>query len=272
MATHPFDHLSQTFAAGGSRRGLLRLLANLPLSGPLALILDDEKAAARRRRQSTRRRRTAHRDRLQAQRQKPKRKPCAPAGQLPNKKRKRCCPGLVPDGSGVCVSPSPSPSSPPCVPSCAGKDCGPDGCGGSCGSCVGGTCTAGTCLCPSGTKNCGGACFNIGSDPRNCGDCGRRCHLNEQCLAGRCTCVGSNGNLHCGPGQSCCPEAGYCTCTSDPNRFHDVLTCQAETSCPTGTTPCIATSNTCIGPGQGGPARACCPSGTTCTVEGTCLL
>jgi hypothetical protein len=37
MGVHPVDLLSQAFATSGSRRGLLRHLANLSLSGPLAI-------------------------------------------------------------------------------------------------------------------------------------------------------------------------------------------------------------------------------------------
>ena len=38
-----------------------------------------------------------------------------------------------------------------CVPQCAGKQCGDDGCGGTCGTCIGGkVCEAGTCATPGG--------------------------------------------------------------------------------------------------------------------------
>lgn len=73
----------------------------------------------------------------QSEAKKKHKKKCARAGQRPGKKRKKCCAGLVPDGSGVCGhSTSPSPPRPPsgCTPAtCPPTACGsvPDGCGGT---------------------------------------------------------------------------------------------------------------------------------------------
>jgi hypothetical protein len=48
---------------------------------------------------------------------------------------------------------------PRCSPNCAGKSCDSDGCGGSCGTCSGGTsCQGGTCVCPGGRTPCGAIC------------------------------------------------------------------------------------------------------------------
>ena len=55
-------------------------------------------------------------------------KKCAKVGQRTRKRRKKCCKGLVEDGSGRCAQPA----SPPCVPrACPATGCGdlPDGCG-----------------------------------------------------------------------------------------------------------------------------------------------
>jgi hypothetical protein len=59
---------------------------------------------------------------------------------------------------------------PACTPDCTNKACGDNGCGGSCGTCAGGTCSSsGTCSCqaPSSTTN---TC----DDDTNA-DCGRVC-------------------------------------------------------------------------------------------------
>jgi hypothetical protein len=165
-ATH-FDHLVQSCAASATRRGVFRLLAILPLSGPGAF-LAEESAAAKRHHRTTQHHHGARRDQLQEQRKKKKKKKCASAGQAVSKKRKSCCAGLVRDGSGVCGSATasaPSPLSPPppapgCTPAtCAPNVCGSmaDGCGGtlSCGGCAGTSlCLSTTCqvcdVCPSG--------------------------------------------------------------------------------------------------------------------------
>jgi hypothetical protein len=168
-ATH-FDRLVQSFAGAGSRRGLLRLLAILPVSGAATTFLASDSEAAKRRHRTKQHHRDDHQQ-LQAQRKKNKKK-CAQAGQATSKKRKACCTGLVRDASGVCssvtppsppASPPPPPPPPPppgCTPAtCAPNACGsvPDGCGGtlSCGGCAGNSlCVSGTCeacdVCPSG--------------------------------------------------------------------------------------------------------------------------
>jgi len=136
-ATH-FDRRVQAFAASGSRRGLLRLLAILPVPGALAAFPTLERASATRRRGTPHDHGAAGRNPLQEQGKK-KTKKCAQAGQTPSKKRKRCCAGLGKDATGRCVAPASG-----CTPAtCAPNACGsvPDGCGGplSCGGCAGNT-------------------------------------------------------------------------------------------------------------------------------------
>ncbi len=98
----------------------------------------------------------------------------------------------------------------PCTRSCAGT-CGgePDGCGGTCPalSCVGGTCTAGACVCPAGRTNCGNKCVNTSSDKNNCGSCGNSCDVS--CSGGHCKqCPAGTRECDCGSGTFCahtCP-------------------------------------------------------------------
>lgn len=107
------------------------------------------------------------------------------------------------------ASPPPSPSVPPppvaCVPTCAASNpCGDDGCGGSCGTCGGGSsCQAGTCVCPGEQDLCGGQCReacqlqNAIRHPDTCACCipaGVTCGGGALCCAGElCPCFGGGG-------------------------------------------------------------------------------
>lgn len=106
MEAHRFTARLAALAPVHSRRAVLRLLGGLGLAGSAGPTYAKKK----------------HRH---------KRRKCAQSGQPTNKKRQRCCAGLVKDPSGHCASPQ-------CVPStCPANACGnlPDGCGGtlSCG-------------------------------------------------------------------------------------------------------------------------------------------
>jgi hypothetical protein len=68
------------------------------------------------------------------------------------------------------------------------------------------------------------------------------------------------------PGFSCCANSRVCGC--HPNLHLDLSTCTGVSQCPFGSTPCVATTNTC----NGGPAKVCCPVGSTCTPQGTCRI
>ena len=148
MDANRFDRIVASFFTRGSRRGLLRVVAALPLPliSPLASLLDAESEAAKRRRQ--------HRDRIQVQRK--KKTKCAKAGQPTSKKRKKCCSGLSKDATGRCVQPLGGCTPATCPPGACGSL--PDGCGGTlnCGACAGNSlCHGGVCqpcdvACPSG--------------------------------------------------------------------------------------------------------------------------
>jgi hypothetical protein len=136
--------------------------------------------------------------------------------------------------------------------------------------CSVGTCQGGICECASGTTACAGGCVNTRTDPRNCGSCGRRCAINQLCLAGICTCPGTGGAGVCSgqnPGATCCllmDGSPVCSCagTSGPD-FVNAATCTFTASCPPNTTACIGGPGTC---------RTCCPLTTTCdTATGACL-
>jgi predicted outer membrane repeat protein len=114
-----FDRLVASLVRPGSRRGLLRLLAAVPvvslpltappLPAPFATLFGEEAAAAKGQKQ------------VGAARKKRKKK-CARAGRPTTKKHKRCCPGLVKTGT-ICTRPSPPPSPPTPPPSCPPGGC-----------------------------------------------------------------------------------------------------------------------------------------------------
>src|SRR5215204_5891002 len=111
MDADRFAAVLRTRIARPSRRAALRLLSGLGLAGLMAGLISLTDAKKK------------HKHK----------KKCAKVGQRSRKRRKKCCKGLIKDGSGRCVSPTS-----PCVPhACPPDGCGnlPDGCGGtlSCG-------------------------------------------------------------------------------------------------------------------------------------------
>src|SRR3954463_432124 len=141
MQSFHIDRRARSLAVSGSRRGLLGLLAGIPLAGMVAVWLEQETGAAKRQRRKTQRHRDDLRQRLQEERKKKhKKKACAKTGQTPSRK-KACCKGLVIDGAGRCASPS----------TCVGNACTVCANDGECQAasignrCCGGSCVSGTC-------------------------------------------------------------------------------------------------------------------------------
>src|ERR687897_151254 len=97
MDADRFAHLVRTLLTTPSRRAVMRGLAALVAGTILTPLFGAETEAAKRR---------GHErgEQVQDERKKGKKKKlCANAGQTPSKKRKRCCRGLVRDGSGSCA-------------------------------------------------------------------------------------------------------------------------------------------------------------------------
>ena len=124
-------------------------------------------------------------------------------------------------------------------------------------------CQNGACVCPGGLTDCGGACVNTSTDPRNCGSCGKRCQINGRCTGGTCTCVQSGCP---DPAASCCATGQPCLCApSGGSLFAGGDSCAVISApeCPAGYDECVGPPGTC---------QACCPSGSTCDpTTGSCL-
>jgi hypothetical protein len=117
-----FDRLVASLVRPGNRRGLLRLLAAVPvvslplvtppLPAPFGTLFAEEGEAAKGQKVG------AGKKQVGAD----KKKKCARAGQRTNRRHRRCCPGLVKRGK-VCTQPNPPPSPPtppPTPPACTG--------------------------------------------------------------------------------------------------------------------------------------------------------
>lgn len=158
-----FDRLARSLTAAGSRRGLLALLATLPLLGGVLAPLGLEESAAKKRRERRKDRHANRRTKRQKakDRKRGKRKvTLCLDGQALRVKSKRVKKRLRQGATrGPCS---------PCVPDCAGKPCGTDnGCGGTCGCaadslCHEGVCQACTVTCPGGV--CDGALMQAALD------------------------------------------------------------------------------------------------------------
>jgi parallel beta-helix repeat protein len=112
MDVDRFASLAQTLLTTPSRRAVTRGLTALMAGSILAPLFGTESEAAKRGSHQPRHRRDERddgREQVQDERGKKKKKRCAKAGQTPGKKRKRCCRGLVRDGSGACQAAAQSP-------------------------------------------------------------------------------------------------------------------------------------------------------------------
>lgn len=106
--------------------------------------------------------------------------------------------------------------SPNCVPNCDGQDCGSDGCGGSCGSCSGGTICGG-----GGPGKCGVASGGCNLTQALLGDCNPITPEGRGCLDNGCDTATTGNICHCQGGVSCdygvcVPQSNFVTaCTGD---------------------------------------------------------
>jgi hypothetical protein len=200
MEADRFDLLIKSLSAAGSRRGLLRLIAALPLAGALAALVSEESEAGRRRRRKARHDPGKDKDNRKGKRKKKGK----------GKRRKK--------GNGQTPQSGPT-GQPSCVPesaaqTCAGQcgsvantcgtliDCGPCDCG-LCPACH--TCDTATGRCIPNTavvdEVCGdgqvcqadGTCACRGGSCGGCRTCQRDGACSAYCVSGGC----------CGAGETC---------------------------------------------------------------------
>ncbi|MBR58247.1 MAG: hypothetical protein CMH54_09520 [Myxococcales bacterium] len=182
-----------------------------------------------------------------------------------------------------------------CVPQCESKECGSDGCGGSCGECAGGSCTAdGLCdaLC---TPDCEGKTCGDDGCGDSCGECptGSVCGPDNNCIS-QCTpscdgkecgddgCGGDCGvcevGTECSASGLCLPgcepdctgkECGDDGCGNSCGTCEEGLECGADNVCAPPCTP-DCTDKACGDDGCGNSCGAC-EEGFECGEENSCV-
>src|SRR5688572_1506255 len=205
MESDRFDALARSLSTTGSRR---RTLA-FALSGVLAPLFVREDAAAH--------------------------DPSKRCKKKSGKAKKKCVKqAKAHDAAHASETP------PPCVPDCRGKDCGPGGCGGSCGTCGGGSdCVNGICVCPSETEMCQGTCVTplclsgMARNPITCGCCARPGQdCSGDCCSGRCDTTPEPGDFEACRGQR----------EGEPCQFNEQCSSELCTDtvcrCPSNRQPC----------------------------------
>jgi hypothetical protein len=181
-----FDSLVKSLSTNGTRRGLVQVLAALPLGVALTFVLserpeaaedDDHGSSHRRHRRKARHRHQTGNNKEHRKGQRTGRKPCRPES------RAKTCAGRCSTVRNTCGEP---------------VDCGPCTCATGCPECQ--TCDTATGLCVTAPN--GMAC-----------DDGDPCTQTDTCQNG--TCVGSNP-VDCTPAsecqvRACDPVSGACT-------------------------------------------------------------
>lgn len=283
MDARHFDHLARSLSAAGTRRGLLAVLAALPLLGGLFALLDEETDAKgrRKRRKQRHKKRTGKRKDNQKGKHKGKHKKkpmlsCTPDA-LATTCAGRCgsvvnnCQQAVDCGPCDCEPPCPhcqtcDAASSQCVPdpAAAGADCAPcRRCDGS-GACVECTPCCDDVCCPDAGSIChlgSGACCVPESESQTCAHtCGsvtNNCGQEVDC--GDCTC-----NPVCPICQSCDLETGACVASGNGDACNDGDPCTTGSTCSGGTcgagSPVVCNDpNECqTGPGTCVPATGAC--------------
>jgi hypothetical protein len=226
------DRLARTWG-GGSRRGLLGLLATLPMLGGLVALLDPDELDAKGRRK---RRNQAHHDRLSAEKKRRKKK-----------HKKRCKPQSV---ALTCADTCGT------VPNNCQKpvDCGPCACDATSCPPPADQCHESFCtelgVCGERPKQDGAAC-----------NAGNLCTIEDTCVGGVCQ---EGPHRICptlpNPCQQgvCNPQTGEC----EPTNKDPFTPCDDGDPCTTGDHcnfdgVCEGTPKTCP------PDKICCPSGAS---------
>jgi hypothetical protein len=294
MDPQRFDSLVKSLSVAGTRRGLVRRLAALPLWMMVIALLatapestakkkrkqksdDDHGSSHRRQRRKARHDAGKDKENRTGKRKGDKKDECAKSGQS-RKPGNPCCEGLTEDAAGQCVVPSSPPS---CVPetvatTCAGQ-CGKVG--NNCGQFV--TCAPCTCdpscafcqRCDELTDDCEPDLAKVGMSCAECAQCagdGTCQPCAHECCATQC-CADPAAICHVTEDACCVPETVAATCTGQcgmvPNNCGQLIDCTAACSGCCDGSACVPvdsqTDGQC-GTGTSGAACAACPECQTC--------
>ena len=243
MDPSAFDTVARSIAQRGTRRGLVRLVASLPLVGFLAKVGAEEAAAERpidrlRRRTPQRNRKQRNKNNNQNNNNNKKNKNNTTTKNTPQSTQGQCTAKKCPQGC------------------CAGRTCAAGDSAAQCGTggvacqacATGQRCVNGACVCDtsSGCSGCcaGGSCVPPGQQTtQQCGSNGAacaECGTGLTCLNGGCfkTCSVNNLFGPCGTGCTTChcdqanADDGPLVCVDQD--FH-VGECDSDADCPAGT-------------------------------------
>jgi hypothetical protein len=130
---------------------------------------------------------------------------------------------------------------------CQDKQCGScKECNPLTGNCVSTGTPCGTTCCSEGETCCNDMCVDTSTDRLNCGACGNKCALCEDCEQGNCVSTGTPCGTTdcCSEGETCCQGQGHCrNLQTDPNNCgvcgtpcHQSQICKSgHCQCPNGT-------------------------------------
>ena len=144
-------------------------------------------------------------------------------------------------------------------------------------------------LCSGALTQCGTACFDLRSDPRSCGSCGRACGTGSTCEAGSCvcmagltdcggTCVDTTADRgNCGACGTTCTGIGMMpqvcsagSCTMPPCPLGTMLCSNACVSTQTSVFDCGGCGNACAA-GMVCSGGTCACGGGTTDCGGVCI-
>jgi hypothetical protein len=293
MDSRRFDSLVRALGEAGTRRGLLGLLATLPVLSGLFALLDHEETDAKGRRKRRKKRHKHGKGRHKGKHKKPKCKPHSKAKTCAGKcgPVRNNCKKSVDCGSCACdplcdECHACDETAQTCFPADDGEPCGEPGqvCQSGVCACTNESCpTCTTCEADGTCGTCDGCC-----DGETCvADCGT-CRV---CDEGQCTgcpdCCDTNGDCQDGERNAACGSSGTCDICTGQEECQDQRCvcvpdcdgkvcgddgctgtcepgCPADSTCTDGGTICLCDFVTCD--------SACCPAGESCCDDGCANL